>query len=341
MDLQVQLGPTRLAGYKKPNIISANELKRHGYDDGNLTTDHNGLIYTCRGGFIDTAHVRDNADRTLYLAMRIARELPSGMTLELPEEGTLRRIVIKPLPPGFFNRYERWNIATALAAWSTYQLSVWHEIITWYGWESIRGISERLSAFSPEDLYSNTLGIRIASGILGNRENRSRDEYDQAMDAWFSESLRRLGAVSHDEGRRAMRAVDGLWWDSQRALMDFKLVTRRNLEVDSPLVPWLITDALSDGPIRTKLEQMCAGQPPPLPLEIPARIGGKRIEEIATVEFEFSGWIPARFPIPITKGQFLTQADFPAILADIRREGTQELGPCFDRKEPHRGAACD
>src|SRR5262249_42430199 len=154
-----QLGQAQLVGYEKANIISVEELAPHGYDDGSLTQDRNGLIYTCRGGFIDTAHVRDHADITLYLAMRLAGGLPYKNTLEL---------------------------------------------------------AEKVSAFSPEDLYSNVLGMRLALGIINNRENRSREFYDRTLDAWFAEALRRLGAVSREQGRRAMQAVDGLWWDSTR-----------------------------------------------------------------------------------------------------------------------------
>jgi Protein of unknown function (DUF4056) len=41
----------------------------------------------------------------------------------------------------------------------------WHEIAIWYGWANVPMFSERPSAFSPEDMYSNLLGIRIV-GLL-------------------------------------------------------------------------------------------------------------------------------------------------------------------------------
>ena len=44
-------------------------------------------------------HVRDNADLTLFLATRIARDLPGGSAFDLPEDGARRRVVVRPLPP--------------------------------------------------------------------------------------------------------------------------------------------------------------------------------------------------------------------------------------------------
>ena len=79
MDLTAKLGEVPVPGYKNGNVLSADEVGPHTYDSG-LTgvAENNGLVYTCRGGFIDTAHIRDNGDRTLYLAMEIARQLPAG-----------------------------------------------------------------------------------------------------------------------------------------------------------------------------------------------------------------------------------------------------------------------
>lgn len=324
MDLQIGVGAAHLPFVEKPNIISVPELAHHGYDDGELLRDHNGLIYTCRGGFIDTAHVRDNADRTLYLAMQIVRALPGPMTLELPDEGTKRRVRMQAMEEALCGPLSRWNTAILLAEWINYELSIWHEIITWYGWESVPGFSERLSAFSLEDLYSNVLGQLITAGIVQNRELRSRGEYDQAVDAWMREALRRLGAVSREEGRAAMKAVDGRWWNSQRKLSDFKLVLRRNLDIASPQSPWLVPANRS---------AVCARSPrsqPPLLLKIPERIDGKPIHTLVSIEFEFHGWIPERFPLPVQAGTILTPADFPTILSDIRRMGEAELGKGFD-----------
>ena len=336
MDLKAKAGAIPVPGYKNDNILGIPDLGQHGYDKGFLPGENNGLVYTCRGGFIDLAHIRDNADRTLYLTMEFVRRLPDGFTLEMPEEGALRRIVIKQLPPGVLDRYGRWFIATQLAEWVNYQFSIWHEISTWYGWQSIKGVSERLSAFSPEDLYSNVVGQRLASGLILNRESSSRDGYDRAMDAWIAEGLRRLGAVSHADGRAAMKSVDGIIWDSQQRVPDMKVVLKRNLVTASPLKGWLVENSVPKGPVHDELKRMCEKLPPPLPLSVPEKIGDQKITELVTIQFEFAGWIPESFPLPAQKGNTITDANFPEIIKDIRVRGEKELGPGFD--DPRAGA---
>ncbi len=42
------------------------------------------------------------------------------------------------------------RVTGAVGEWIAFQLGVWHEIATWYGWASVRGFSEKASAFSPE-----------------------------------------------------------------------------------------------------------------------------------------------------------------------------------------------
>lgn len=328
-DLKAKVGPIPVPFFEQANVLSPDDLGHHGYDKGGLPRERNGLVYTCRGGFIDIAHVRDNADRTIYLALQIARALPHAAVIEFPEEGTLRRVILRPLPEALLARYGRWGVATAVASWANFQLSTWHEIVTWYGWESIKGIPEKLSAFSPEDIYSNALGINLAVGILTNREVGSREQYEQSMEAWLSEALHRLGAVPKARARQAMRAVDGLWWDSSKRVPEWNLVTRRFMTVASPISPWIVADAVHE----PALAQMCAGQPPPLPLVIRDALGDLALADIVTVQLEFKDWVPARFPVPAASGQTLTQADFPTILEDVRREGQEQLGPRFDQPD--------
>lgn len=330
-DLHAKVGPVPVPFYENANVLSPREVGPHGYDKGDLTREHNGLVYTCRGGFIDIAHIRDHADRTLYLALEIARALPDGVTITMPEEGTLRRVIVKPLPAELLARHGRWAVATTLASWAAYQLSVWHEVVTWYGWESVKGVSEKLSAFSPEDLYSNALGVKLAAGIVLSREVRTREEYEAAMTAWITEALRRLEVVEKVDARAAMQAVDGLWWDASKRLPDWRLVTRRALDFESPVSGWLVADAVADGPVALSLRRTCPKQPPPLPLQVPQTLGDAKIAELAVVELEFSSWIPEHFPLPIARGKSVTQADFTAIVADIRQEGAKELGPDFDQ----------
>lgn len=341
--LKVKLGLTEVPGYQKKNITSIEELGTHGYDNGLLgiesshgkaNIEKDALVYTCRGGFIDTAHVRDNADLTLFLSMHLARTLPLGTSVGLPQDGAERRVVVKKLPEDVLRRYGRWYVATTLAQWTAYHLSIWHEISTWYGWENVKGFSEKLSSFSPEDLYSNVLGIKIAAGMLRHQEARTREEYDRAMDAWMKEALRRLGAVNTQQGRIAIDAVDHIWWNSDVPIPENGVVTRRNTVTKTPINPWLVPDALRKGDKNAELiDVMCPSSAPRLPLDVPDKIGDLKIADLVTIELRFTSWTPANFPYPDPSNKVATVADYPAIIDAIRKEAAAEFGPDFDKRE--------
>ena len=52
----------------------------------------------------------------------------------------------------FLRRHDPVSLTMAIARRLAFQLSIWHEIATWYGWSAVPGYPEKLSAFSPEDL---------------------------------------------------------------------------------------------------------------------------------------------------------------------------------------------
>lgn len=81
--------------WKLDNIVTAGNLGRHHYSDtflyglGSLVgfgSGHNGVIHTSHGGFIDTAHVRDCADMTVWLFTHLLPELGQAFMLRPEEE---------------------------------------------------------------------------------------------------------------------------------------------------------------------------------------------------------------------------------------------------------------
>lgn len=65
----------------------------------------------------------------------------------------MRRVQLNAFtpPPGVRQRYQ---LAAWLAGHLAFEIAQWHEIAQWYGFQSVPGFSEEISAFSPEDLYS-------------------------------------------------------------------------------------------------------------------------------------------------------------------------------------------
>lgn len=73
-------------------MVEADTLGRHRYNDSlfgalaslaGLGNEHNGVLYTRRGGFIDMAHVRDSADMTAYIFSHLYPRLGQAFQLNL------------------------------------------------------------------------------------------------------------------------------------------------------------------------------------------------------------------------------------------------------------------
>ena len=341
-DLKVALGAVPVPGVEIANLLGPADPGPHRYDNGYISLnradargivddENNGLIYTCRGGFIDLAHVRDNADNTLALSVAVARLMDSGGTIDVPPQGADMSVRLRALPKDAIARAGRVKLAVAMGQWLAYQFSIWHEITTFYGYASIAAWPEKISAFSPEDLYSNETGARLAGGIILGKGARSDEEYGVGMDAWIQRMLERLGAVSLADSQEAMRRLDGAWWDSEKRIPDWTLVKRRSFETGPYLHPWLLRDATpgAKGPVEPL--DACKDAAPPLVYHIHEGFAGMAFDDYATVEFDLHDLLVENgFPIPSDGSRRVTHRDFPAIIASVRKANAETFGPGAD-----------
>jgi hypothetical protein len=337
-------GVIPIPGYRIPNVIGPDDVGPHTFDSGLVSLaldgtvdpafdrERNGLVYTCHGGFIDTAHVRDYADWAIFLVAQIARLADTGGVIELPPEGGSRRVVVKPLPRRVVAKYSLRSVAAGLAQWMAFQLSIWHEIATWYGYASVRGFSERASAFSPEDLYSNAIGAKLMLAVVYGRDARDEFGYNRGIDVWFAQVLKLLGAQPSSLGQQVSVALDGLWWDSRKLVPDPRLLQRRNFAIGSPIQPWLPPDSALAPELRAELDEACGGERRAISLENPPVRAGLRLADSITLEIEVDEQIAKHEPFA-TRGRKLTQADFPEIVGIVREQALVEFGPRADQPD--------
>lgn len=253
MDVKVSVKNIPVPIYQVVNIIGKNGLGPHTYDSGFFgghgtdkkagTHENNGIIYTCRGGFIDTAHVRDYSDLTIFLFFEFYKNLGTSFSIELKGELGPRVILVDPIEVRG-DKFERARVATVLASWTAFQLSLWHEIAQWHGYREFSMFSEETSAYSMEDAYSNLLGISIANGLIYSALLFNDNQYARNFDTWIRATLKALGAVSKKESRMYMQRVDGLWWDSKKRLPDKFLVLKRNYAMSHVQAPFLVPDTI-------------------------------------------------------------------------------------------------
>ena len=301
-DVGAQVGSIPVPGYEITYTLELDTLGTHQFNKGTialqprgqeriLSDEVSGILYTCRGGFIDIAHVRDNADRTLYLVSQIGRIAVTGGTIPISGEGAKRRVVVKPVDPRLVRTYGLREVVTSLAEWLDYQAGIWHEITTWYGWSSTP-FSEQPSAFSPEDLYSNLVGAKIAGTIIRRQAAPSEVAYNRAVTALLRDALIKLGPK---------------------------------------LYPWKLMDARSFSTLpaaQKEFDRYCRGDWKPLGLSIPDRLGDVPFRVMATLEIEPGELLVKNgFPFPKRGSTMVTQDDFPGVIAAIEREADKELGP--------------
>ncbi len=307
--------------YRINNVADAANAGRHSFNDSHwnavlalagLDNEHNGIIYTRLGGFIDTAHIRDSADMTFWLFSRLYPKLGQPFTLspgkdELAQRKVVFRAFTPPQDPA-----TAYTLAVWISATLAYDIAAWHEIAQWYGFESVPGFSEGISAFSPEDLYSNMVGVRLASTLLLNGHGGSKTGFNLAMTTLLPEALRQLGAESPEGTRFHFDMLDKQWWDSRRAVPEKFLVLHRNYLTGNDRVPTPVPGE----PLAT------------LPLTLPKIYAGESIASLGELRL-FRGKSMARLPAPQT---FYHWQDFPSLaeaarLSDQYQLKHQEGGP--------------
>jgi hypothetical protein len=219
---------------KFTDITSYNQLGNHQYLGSEA--EMNGIIYTQKGGFIDVAHMRDVADWTAYLYKLIKksqREKVPYFEMKLGYEGGTKKLKLK-IPEGFHD-----DDAIKLAGKIAYDISVWHEIATWYGNSYLPLIKERYSAFSVEDAYSNLLGAHVGMEAI-----KSNLPYNDAVTMIITQKLKELiPAKSIKETEMAMNSVKNLWWTDEAYMPSGKVLLKREFVVyGDSLYPRLLPD---------------------------------------------------------------------------------------------------
>ena len=226
-------------------FLEPGRLGPHGYRfDGR---ENDGLVYTCRGGHIDVAHVRIAADWTKYLSERsyacLMKE-KSDFSFRLLVEPSKCSVKIE-YPPYWDKLTERQKekivrkVSIELGQYLAFSITTWHEILTWFGYKCILMLPEYPSAFSWDDSYSNLLGARIAGDVLRNNEM----EYEEAMAEAIDRELEYLGAQPAKVGEAASESVRGNWFDGPSLfLVDMRM---RNLDIgldDGFITPTLVPE---------------------------------------------------------------------------------------------------
>ncbi len=267
------------------------DLGEHHYLGDN--SEGNGLIYTHHGGFIDIGHVRDVADWTAYLYSLIIFSRDKGEFMkQLGYEGgnkILKLYVDKDLDS---------MDCQLLAGKIAYDLSLWHELSTWFGASAVPMLPERYSSFSVEDVYSNLLGV-----LIGMEALKSDLPYNEAMTKLLIFSLDSLGSVkTEEETYAALEAVRDIWWTRDKRLPNRKVLLERDTEVYTSCRPWIIRDSI-------------IGTPDPQILYVPkTTLDGQILTSYYQLSIDLNYKFPVKKIFPERETRLITQDDFGMLL---------------------------
>ena len=185
--------------------------------------EHNGLVYTCRGGFIDTAHVRDYADWAIYLAAQIARRARARAAFELPDEAGARRVIVRPLPPRSIDRYGLRTSSRTLGAVArvpALDLARDRHLVRLRLRCRASPSGRRPSRPRISTRTCSAAKLMLAA-IYAQRQSAPSPRSTAPSTAGSTGSLELLGArAARARAARSRRALDGLWWDSSRRVPD-------------------------------------------------------------------------------------------------------------------------
>ena len=281
---------------KMNQITSMAELNQHKYmGDKN---EGIGLLYTNKGGFIDVGHVRDQADWTKFLYAQILANQGGEFVTKLAYEAGKKSLIID-------TKIELDSAdCLLLAGRIAFDISLWHELSTWYGASAVPLISERFSSFSVEDVYSNLLGVNVGMEAL-----KSKLPYNEAMTEILNQTLEGLGAVKgKTDTYLALEAVQGVWWTRDKRLPSNKVTLERDMEVLTSVRPWLVPEG-------------GFGLFAPRILTVPKTTSkGELLTDYYNLNIDLNHKFPVEEIFPERENRIISEEDFGVILMQIEAE---------------------
>ena len=286
-DLQISIIPFAKLNHLTSMELIGNHCYRGDKQEGN------GILYSRRGGFLDLGHLRDYVDWTAYLYNLEKRSQQKGeLLLNLAFEAGEKYLIIK-IPPE-----EKEENLINLAGRIAFDLSVWHEITSWFGASDVPLVSEKFSSFSLEDAYSNLLGTKIAAEAI-----KSDLPYEQAVTEIIKKTFTDLEAVSSkEETIQAYEAVRDIWWTRKKPLPSNKIMMQRLLGIYPSVTPMIVPGW------ESKTRQ-------PLTLFVGEKTDdGIPFSDFYTLSFDTNHHIPVGKIFPGRIGKMVTMRDFPEII---------------------------
>jgi len=237
----------RIGRYASPSVgtvfLDPEKIGPHHYGRG--SGEKKGIVYTCKAGHVDLAHARKSADWAAYLYWNFVDRLNKKETeLSFKFREPARYYVELTYPQNWDSMSQSQkdavvkDVAVRLAGYSAFTGTMFHEMLTWFGYKSTGIWSEFPSAFAWEDCFSDLFGTYLAGKALRDTEHG----YDQAFTIVLDRELKDLGAQPKKVALRASKSVHGQWYSGDFMWINMKA---RNFDIgvdDGYITPWLVPE---------------------------------------------------------------------------------------------------
>lgn len=296
------------------NFLDVDSLGAHNY--GSFIGENDGVVYTCRGGHIDIAHLRIAADNVYYLHHKFMRQLKAGDTELTYKLNTDPSVFVYHVtyPSNFRTLPDRqqqkivYDLSLEMAQYGTWYMVTWHEVLTWFGMKALI-MPQFHSAFAWEDSYSNLLGTILGAKAILHPDS----DFNAAMTVILKEELNKLGAQSRDVARTASEKMRGTWYQGNVDV----IMLLRNLDVGQ-----------GDGTVSPALVPDICGHPQPMNYPIPTldianRYGFKVELEIKSSDGATNRCRQIIYPDG-NKGPILPAKHIPIIMKTIRQQAIEK-----------------
>ncbi len=298
------------------------DLGTHNYERS--AGEKNPLVYTAKAGYIDIGHLRESADRARYLFEVCRQNILAGNTqfsYEVIEPAIYTMTIKYPKNWDQLSEYQQQAIAReisiALGQNLAQQTTIWHEIVTWYGYASTGLLSEQPSSFSWEDSYSDLLGTKL--GAMALQENTT--PYNEAMTEIIHRELSKLDPQPAETAKEATRTIDGKWFSGRYPFLSMK---KRNFDVgydDQAISPFRVPGICPDAePVLCEVPK----------LDTLDQYGFNASLQMMPKESERQDILKIISPDKDTD-TLEPKQHFPVIIAHIRELAIKKTGPDVDK----------
>lgn len=294
-------------------FIDPTHMGPHSY--GQKQKDAMGITYTCGGGFIDVAHLRDNADWTAHILYHLPHWLGSGKTIDARREGGFkaRRVYFPKLSKEKIKSLSEEDLSRIAIAMS-FGFATLHEIVTGFNiavsFPATLVMYERASSFSVEDQYSNLLG-----GHLGAAAFRANGGYEEEMTKGLDRAMKMMSPIGLEETKAVHASLKDIWWQKD-LLGRNRMVQERNYSYSGNILPIPVPNVKS-----------CEGKEL-MPLEVPEKLStGASVNEFFIIRGETNKLFQRQLKRHgLKSNKVITQKDYPGIVPILQQEFAEEFG---------------